>query len=153
MGTPRLDDDDIASITFQARAAIPPAVQREVWKKWERRCGHCGWAKRLQLHHIIPVSSGGSNTADNLAPLCQECHREWHHVVQRAGGFTFAQWVTSPPYHHLLGVFLDSHLWTEDVSAAKIHRAIEVASARVLHPARQEEIRLLIEAERREGGE
>lgn len=28
----------------------------------------------IDVHHIIPESEGGTNTIDNAAPLCQNCH-------------------------------------------------------------------------------
>lgn len=32
----------------------------------------------LQVHHIIPVESGGTDAAHNLMLLCSECHAEIH---------------------------------------------------------------------------
>lgn len=33
---------------------------------------------KLDLHHIKPVSQGGSDAPDNLVTWCRDCHREWH---------------------------------------------------------------------------
>jgi hypothetical protein len=33
----------------------------------------------LEVHHVIPVSSGGWNGKDNLVAICPNCHREIHH--------------------------------------------------------------------------
>lgn len=38
-------------------------------------CGEDGENKRIELHHIIPIMSGGTNDEYNLMPLCSECHR------------------------------------------------------------------------------
>ena len=41
----------------------------------------CCWCRRLSdsytvdIHHIVPPAEGGSNTEDNAAPLCPNCHR------------------------------------------------------------------------------
>jgi 5-methylcytosine-specific restriction protein A len=29
-------------------------------------------------HHLTPLSKGGSNRADNLVPLCEDCHGRLH---------------------------------------------------------------------------
>jgi 5-methylcytosine-specific restriction endonuclease McrA len=33
---------------------------------------------RLEVHHIVPVSDGGSDEPHNLILLCAECHAEAH---------------------------------------------------------------------------
>lgn len=38
-------------------------------------CGTSGRNARLEIDHIIPISSGGSNKADNLQTLCFKCNR------------------------------------------------------------------------------
>lgn len=40
-----------------------------------RRCGRCGATEELELHHIIPVSIGGTNDKRNLIFLCHDCHK------------------------------------------------------------------------------
>ena len=42
------------------------------------RCSKCGKAGRLEVHHIIPISEGGTNDPENLTPLCRECHINIH---------------------------------------------------------------------------
>ena len=32
----------------------------------------------LDLHHIKPVSQGGSDAPDNLITWCRDCHKQWH---------------------------------------------------------------------------
>ena len=34
--------------------------------------------KKLEVHHILPKSQGGSNRMDNLVTLCNECHHKVH---------------------------------------------------------------------------
>lgn len=50
------------------------------------RCTRCGWTPtnrnefygRLDVHHIVPISRGGSNKLSNLTTLCRTCHRREH---------------------------------------------------------------------------
>lgn len=32
----------------------------------------------LQLHHIVPLSNGGDHSDENLATLCEDCHKLAH---------------------------------------------------------------------------
>lgn len=32
----------------------------------------------LELHHIKPVSRGGTDAPDNLVTWCRKCHKQWH---------------------------------------------------------------------------
>jgi len=37
-------------------------------------CELCGDARKLDVHHIIPKSLGGSDDLDNLIVVCGKCH-------------------------------------------------------------------------------
>lgn len=68
------------------RRAVPAAASSGISER-ERavvlqvgRCAMCGRTPledgvRLQVDHKIPRNWGGSNTPDNLQPLCEECNR------------------------------------------------------------------------------
>jgi len=46
-----------------------------------KKCQMCGMKKKDKLHeihHIIPISQGGSNKRSNLKVLCEKCHKEIH---------------------------------------------------------------------------
>lgn len=45
--------------------------------------------QQLHVHHIIPLSRGGSNRYDNLEVLCESCHSKEH------GGKTFSYKLTN----------------------------------------------------------
>jgi 5-methylcytosine-specific restriction endonuclease McrA len=56
-------------------------------------CTECGYpagsqrrTRELQVHHIIPISEGGTNDLNNLITLCHICHRKVdskHHGVRK----------------------------------------------------------------------
>ena len=39
-------------------------------------CYRCGSASNLEIHHMIPVSMGGTNADGNVIILCHKCHEE-----------------------------------------------------------------------------
>ena len=51
-------------------------------------CSVCGFhaGRILRLHHIIPVSEGGTNDASNLILLCPNCHDLVHEAARRFFG-------------------------------------------------------------------
>ena len=68
------------------------ALDRDGW-----RCGDCGKAGRLEVHHIQPLEAGGSEfELSNLLTLCIDCHilrhlpprsnesQEWVDYINRA---------------------------------------------------------------------
>jgi hypothetical protein len=63
---------------------IPPRTRREVLARDHHRCRTSGCHRTwfLEVHHLVPRSRGGDNTAENLVTLCGSCHRLWH---QRGG--------------------------------------------------------------------
>lgn len=57
------------------RKCIPAAVTRQVLAS--ERCAYCGEENfPLTVDHVIPVSRGGSDELENLAPACMPCNRE-----------------------------------------------------------------------------
>jgi 5-methylcytosine-specific restriction protein A len=45
-------------------------------RRYGRRCYVCSAVGvPLERDHIIPVTEGGSNEADNCAPICPDCHK------------------------------------------------------------------------------
>ena len=52
---------------------------REEAKKHDGyKCGNCGSTTNLHVHHIVPLSKGGSNQLSNLRTLCEDCHKKLH---------------------------------------------------------------------------
>jgi hypothetical protein len=47
------------------------------------RCTQCGATDvELHVHHVVPLSQGGSNDPDNLTTLCDACHKEAHEPLR-----------------------------------------------------------------------
>lgn len=53
-------------------------IRRTILERDEYRCQICGDSTSLSVHHIIPLSSGGDSSFENLRVLCQVCHQKAH---------------------------------------------------------------------------
>lgn len=53
--------------------AFSEKTKNKVKRKSCFRCVICH-KPFVEIHHIIPLSEGGSNRIDNAAPLCASCH-------------------------------------------------------------------------------
>ena len=53
-------------------------IKEEVFEKYGRKCVNCGTTENIDVHHKIPLSEGGTNSLENLVPLCRNCHEELH---------------------------------------------------------------------------
>ena len=60
--------------------AIPQQRVDEIMAKCGRHCCICRRFEplHLQVNHIIPLSEGGTDDADNLIPVCLTCHSDVH---------------------------------------------------------------------------
>ena len=55
-------------------------AQRQILLARYGGCFHCKAHPALcQIHHIRPVSQGGSTRLDNMVPVCWDCHQKIHH--------------------------------------------------------------------------
>src|SRR5205085_2638224 len=63
-----------------ARKAVPVATHRLVLHEAGYRCANpvCRTILTLEVHHLEYVTTGGSNEAENLLPLCPNCHALHH---------------------------------------------------------------------------
>lgn len=50
-------------------------------KRRPKICACCGSKEKLNLHHIIPISIGGTNEYYNLVYLCKDCHYKMHKML------------------------------------------------------------------------
>lgn len=72
-----------------------PDVNRKYGRAWKRirdryaqahpLCEMCLKEGRLtpveEVHHILPISKGGTHAQSNLMSLCQSCHTKIHHEL------------------------------------------------------------------------
>lgn len=42
--------------------------------EYGNECSLCRATKNLEIHHIVPISKGGTNETENLAILCDKCN-------------------------------------------------------------------------------
>ncbi|MYH42142.1 MAG: DUF222 domain-containing protein [Acidimicrobiaceae bacterium] len=55
-------------------------AQRQILLAQYSGCFHCAAHPALcQIHHIRPVSQGGSTQIGNMVPVCWDCHQRIHH--------------------------------------------------------------------------
>lgn len=54
-------------------------VVEEVQRRYRNECCNCGETEHLDIHHIVPLSCGGTDKIENLVLVCQRCHQGLHH--------------------------------------------------------------------------
>ena len=108
------------------RKSLPVAVRREAMTRDERTCQRCGryHEVELHLHHVLPHSQGGPDTAENLVTLCEFCHREWEAVASDLADLTFDEWRRLPPARWLLGIVRCPELVPESLNARQFVQAL-----------------------------
>jgi len=58
-------------------------IRKWVIRRDEFQCQGCTvGCTVMNVHHIIPVSSGGSDDPSNLITLCEDCHSQIHPWMQ-----------------------------------------------------------------------
>lgn len=67
------------------RKAIPRKIRDFLLVASKHQCSICQ-AHTVEVHHIVPVSKGGTNNLENLMVVCPNCHTNFHE-----GRFTTAQ--------------------------------------------------------------
>ncbi len=65
--------------------------RRQVIERDGEQCSECGNGGHLHLHHIKPLSKGGSNKISNLKLLCENCHSEEHCGRNFSGEFNSSE--------------------------------------------------------------
>lgn len=61
-----------------AYPAYWPELRQLVLERDHFQCGNCGSSENLHVHHIVPLSLGGTNELGNLRTLCKSCHERLH---------------------------------------------------------------------------
>ncbi len=69
----------LGSEETRAKLDVKKLVLHEsAYKCANPRCRH---PLTLEIHHLLYVSEGGGSSADNLLPLCPNCHSEHHKSI------------------------------------------------------------------------
>lgn len=58
----------------------------KVLEKYNHTCANCGSEDNLTIDHIVPLSMGGTNTSDNIQPLCKSCNSKKGGIKRWKGG-------------------------------------------------------------------
>lgn len=61
------------------------ALRRACFRTWGKTCMYCGEIA-TEVDHILELDAGGSNTLDNLQPLCKPCHQAKTAAYNRSRG-------------------------------------------------------------------
>jgi hypothetical protein len=79
--------------SYYGDGKYPPdwdARRDAVWERQRYQCGRCGVYKGdtsvNEVHHVIHLQNGGSNSLDNLVGLCGHCHALMHPNVDVLNG-------------------------------------------------------------------
>lgn len=60
-------------------------IRAKVMKRAKNRCEDLGCSEKAEeVHHIVPLSRGGTTTMANLIALCKCCHDRRHPHLFRA---------------------------------------------------------------------
>lgn len=72
-----IDNPDIQGIAYQQGTLAGYEVREYLLEKWGRTCAYCDKTDvPLQLEHIQPKASGGSNRISNLTLSCAKCNQK-----------------------------------------------------------------------------
>lgn len=61
-----------------AQPTLTTAEWERVLECYGRKCLCCGATENITQDHVIPLSRGGTHTADNVQPLCGRCNSKKH---------------------------------------------------------------------------
>ena len=50
-------------------------------EKYDNKCLGCGNIDKMTIDHVVPLSHGGSNSIDNIQPLCLYCNQSKHDKI------------------------------------------------------------------------
>ena len=75
-------------------------AQRQILIALYGGCFHCGANPAIvQIHHIEPVSQGGTTSIDNMVPACWDCHHRIHYDGWQIHKHPDGQHTLHPPDH------------------------------------------------------
>jgi 5-methylcytosine-specific restriction endonuclease McrA len=71
-----MENPEISGVEYQQGELAGYEVREYLLEKFERKCAYCGATSvPLQIEHIVPKASGGSNRVSNLTISCEPCNQ------------------------------------------------------------------------------
>lgn len=70
----RIRNNNREALVRGAKGKYTKAEWQELCKRFDHRCLRCGNTSELSVDHVIPVTKGGSNSIENIQPLCRSCN-------------------------------------------------------------------------------
>ncbi len=71
----QMENPEISGVEYQEGALAGYEVREYLLEKWGRACAYCGTDNiPLQVEHIHPKTSGGTNRVSNLTLACERCN-------------------------------------------------------------------------------
>ena len=73
-------DVDENGMPGRKKRSVSRALRKKIFMRDRGVCcaPGCGNSSFLEIHHVTPLSKGGSNDPSNMALLCSCCHRHIH---------------------------------------------------------------------------
>lgn len=73
----QIQSPEISGVEYQQVVLAGYEVREYLLNKWDRRCAYCGGENvPLQVEHIQPRASGGTNRVSNLCLACEPCNTQ-----------------------------------------------------------------------------
>ncbi len=73
----KMQDPEIAGVEYQQGQLQGYEVRQYLLEKWNRKCSYCEAVNiPLEVEHIVPKSTGGSNCISNLTLACNACNQK-----------------------------------------------------------------------------
>ncbi|MBF8264092.1 MAG: endonuclease [Parachlamydiales bacterium] len=73
----KLKNPEISGAAYQQGTLFGYEVREYLLEKWGRKCAYCEKTDiRLEIDHIVPKSSGGTNAVGNLTICCRNCNEK-----------------------------------------------------------------------------
>jgi 5-methylcytosine-specific restriction endonuclease McrA len=74
--TQAMQNPEISGIEYQQGELAGYEIREYLLSKWGRKCAYCGVENLpLEIEHIQPKSTGGSNRVSNLTIACHQCNQ------------------------------------------------------------------------------
>jgi 5-methylcytosine-specific restriction endonuclease McrA len=73
--TQKMMNPEITGVDYQQGSLSGYEIREYLLEKWQRTCAYCGKQDvPLQVEHICPRATGGSNRVSNLTLACEPCN-------------------------------------------------------------------------------